>query len=391
MNQAVTGQGSNSATVRQCNERVILALLRRLGQASKSELARQAHLTQNTAGQIVKDLKQQNLVCLAGKRSGRRGQPATLLQLDPTGACSIGVEVGRGTLISLLVDFNGTVLKSRRHRRALPLPEEALRIVGEDIAILRRSLPPARKDRLAGIGLAMPNTLGNWQRELDLPEDTCSARDAFDFAGRLRAALGLPVLVENHGTAVAVAELFQDHGRDLDDFAVVYIGAVIARGLVLDGTYRRGITGHAGDIGSMPVASPDNLLSRASAAALIWHLQDNGVPVTNQAEFERIAATGSSLIEEWLDHCADVLINPLRSVASLLDLQTIVIDGTLPRPLIGQLVERLRIRLLVNVPNAMHRPVLKAGTFGRNAAMMGAAALPLHFHYRPRHDLLLAR
>src|SRR3712207_3062520 len=89
------GQGGNSAQVRHFNERVILTLLRRLGTASKADLARHARLTQNTAGQIVRELEGQRLVRSEGKRSGARGQPATILRLDPQGAYSVGVKLGQ--------------------------------------------------------------------------------------------------------------------------------------------------------------------------------------------------------------------------------------------------------------------------------------------------------
>jgi hypothetical protein len=41
----VTGKGSNSVQVRHYNERVVLDAIRRLGQASKADVARFAHLT----------------------------------------------------------------------------------------------------------------------------------------------------------------------------------------------------------------------------------------------------------------------------------------------------------------------------------------------------------
>ena len=66
MRNGATGQGSNSVQVRQYNERVILTLLRRLGEASKADLARHAKLTNNTAGQIVRDLEEQHLVRTGG-------------------------------------------------------------------------------------------------------------------------------------------------------------------------------------------------------------------------------------------------------------------------------------------------------------------------------------
>ena len=370
MNQAVTGQGSNSATVRQCNERMILGALRRLGQASKAELARQVNLTPNTAGQIVRDLEQQNLVCIAGKRSGLRGQPATLLQLDPEGAYSIGIEIERGTLVCLLVDFNGSVLKSRRHRWTLPLPAETLRIVREDIAILRRSLPPAGQTRIAGIGLAVPDTFAKWQRTLALPDAICTAWDTFDFAGRLSEALRLPVLAENHATAVAAAELCHGHGREFDDFAVVYIGGVIARGLVLDRGFRRGIA----------AGSPDII-----PADLIRQLGNDRVPPASDTIPESEPLAGSVAIRDWMELCIDSLIGPLLSMAGLLDLRAIVIAGTLPRPGLDDLVGRLRLRLLANWPGC---PDLRAGSISHNAASIGAAVLPLLCHYRPRHDLL---
>ena len=82
MQDAANGQGSNSVHVRQFNERVILTALRRLGSASKADLARYANLTNNTAGVIVRELEAQRLVRAEGKRSGQRGQPATLLSLN---------------------------------------------------------------------------------------------------------------------------------------------------------------------------------------------------------------------------------------------------------------------------------------------------------------------
>ncbi len=86
MNGITTGQGSNSVNLRLFNERVILTALRRLGSASKADLARHAKLTSNTAGVIVRELEAQRLIRTEGKRSGLRGQPATLLSLNAEGA-----------------------------------------------------------------------------------------------------------------------------------------------------------------------------------------------------------------------------------------------------------------------------------------------------------------
>ena len=402
MSVTLNGKGSNSGVVRQFNERIVLAALRRLGEASKADLARHVNLTQNAAGQIVRELAQQHLVRTAGKRTGQRGQPATLLRLDPRGAYAIGVKLGRRWVDSLLIDFSGTVLKARRHERAFPTPEQALRLIRDDVAHLRRAVPAAGRARLAGLGLALPYHLGAWRRELDLPQDVADAWNGFDLAARLRAMLDLPVIVENDGNAIAVAELFNGHGRELDDFAVVYIGTAIGGGIVLGGAYRAGATGNAGDFAVMPVAPsrlpsaprPDGptdiLLTRASLTSLIRHLRFHGVGAATAAELAQALAAHPALVAEWLEDCADALVSPLLSVAALLDLQAIVIDGNLPRTLLGQLLQVLQEKLARRVPEAGRAPVLRLGTIGPNAAALGAATLPLHMSYGPDQELLFA-
>jgi predicted NBD/HSP70 family sugar kinase len=399
------GQGGNSAVVREFNERVILTALRRLGEASKADLARHAGVTQNTAGQIVRELERTHLVRPVGKRAGARGQPATLLRLDPEGAYSIGLGLGRRSVDAVLIDFGGEPLATRRQERPFPLPEEALELALAEVEALRRSIPAGRRGRLAGIGLAIPYNLGCWRRELDIPSETYAAWNSFDLAGRLRAETGLPVFVENDGTAVAVAELFQGHGRELDDFACVHVGAAVGGGVVLGGEYRRGATGNAGDVGLMPVppsrlaTAPrpegplDVLLTRASVNSLIRHLRLAGgaEPIATRAGLDEAILARPDLVAEWLEDCADALVGPLLATARLLDVQAIVVDGDLPRALVERLAGRVAVLLAEASPEARDPPALRVGTAGRDAPAMGAAILPLHLSYGPTQQILFGQ
>ncbi|MBV9654495.1 MAG: ROK family protein [Acetobacteraceae bacterium] len=400
MSHAASGQGGNSIIVRQYNERVILSALRRLGEASKADLARQASLTQNTAGQIVRELELQKLVRSVGKRSGARGQPATMLRLDPDGAYSIGVKLGRRSTDALLVDFSGNVLEAHRQERVFPRPDEALNLVLAEIEALRGRIPITTHGRLAGVGLAMPYNLGSWRRELGLSRDLCAAWAEFDLAAELRKRLDVSVFVENDGTAVAVAELFGGLGREFDDFVSVFIGTAIGGGLVLRGECRQGATSNAGDIGLMPTSpsllasSPpperpsELLLTRASVGSLIRHLDANGVRAASRAELEAAISGHPALVGEWIEDCADALVNPLLSIASVLDVEAIVINGDLPPRLIDQLLRRLETLLAQAAPEARQPPKLRFGTVGRNAAALGAAILPFHFNYSPVQQIL---
>ena len=79
------GKGSNSVQMRQYNERVVLDAIRRLGQASKADVARYANLTPPAVAAIFEALEAAGYIALKGKRFGKKGQPSSLYSLDPEG------------------------------------------------------------------------------------------------------------------------------------------------------------------------------------------------------------------------------------------------------------------------------------------------------------------
>ncbi len=387
------GQGGNSVAVRHFNERRLLTVLRRLGEASKPDLSRQLNLTQNTVGQIVQSLEQQGLITSAGRRMGQRGQPATMLRLDAAGAYSIGIKLGRRSIDALLIDFTGIVLKSRRFERIDPEPPEAVQLALRGIRELRRALAPSRRDRLVGVGLALPVGQSCLSESL-VPPGLLQAWQPFDVAAEIGGVLDVPVFHEGNGTAVALAELFCGHGRALDDFLCVYLNSSISAGIVLNGDIRHGATGRAGSMQAIPVppapwpsrgsaaAGPARLFQRASGSALIHHLRANGVAVARAGDLHAVMRSHETLMSAWLQDCAEALAVPLLTMAGLLDVEAIILDGNLPRVLIEALLERLAPLLRSAGPQAPPPVALRLGSIGSQAAALGSAFLPLHSRHR---------
>ena len=387
------GQGGNSIAVRHLNERRLLTVLRRLGEASKPDLSRHLNLTQNTVGQIVQSLEQQGLITSIGRRMGQRGQPATMLRLDAAGAYSIGIKLGRRSIDALLIDFTGVVLKSRRFERTDPEPPEAVQLALRGIRELRRALAPSRHDRLVGVGLALP--VGqSCLSESHVPPALLRAWQSVDVAAEIGGVLDVPVFHESNGTAVALAELFCGHGRVLDDFLCVYVNSSISAGIVLNGDIRHGATGRAGSMQAIPVpaapwplqesaaAGPTRLFQRASGSALIHHLRANGIAVARAGDLHAVMHSHETLMSDWLQDCAEALAVPLLTMAGLLDVQAIILDGNLPRVLIEALFERLA-PLLRSADRQAPAPVaLRLGSIGSQAAALGSAFLPLHLRHR---------
>ena len=394
------GRGRNSVRLRRYNERLLLQILRRGGEASKADLARKTHLTSTAIGSIIQSLEQSDLIAFTGRTEGQRGQPATLIDLNPKGAFGIGVRLDRDSIETALLDFGGQILARRVHDRILPSPEETLALVLADIEAVLAAITPEERDRLTGIGVAQPFNLGAWLRELDLNNPDFHAWDEVDFPYELGEATGLPVFTENDGNAAAIAELFYGCGREFDDFIYVFMGPVIGCGVALEGDCLRGVTGNAGDIAVMPVppsrlasAHPpagrwDLLLSRASLNALTRHLRHAGVMVDSHADLERHIRAHHPAVEEWVEDCIDALTPALRSALAILYVPVVVFDADVDGGLVALLMRRLAQALAETAPEARGVPELVRGSFGSDAGAVGAASLPMFFSFSPRAEVL---
>ncbi len=396
--RSLTGQGSNSVLVGDFNERVVLTTLRRFGPASKTDLARLVGLTKNAAGVIVRKLEDGGLVRATGKRYGGRGQPATILEIDPGGAYSIGVRIDRDLVECVLADLNATIL-DRTLLEDLPEPEAALVHIAESVRRFKARLKPAEQRRLIGIGVAIPYNMGSWLGVLNLPVAKFRAWDAFDLKPALAQATGLPVFLENDGSAATVGELNRGRGREVRHFLYVFLGPAIGGGVVVDGDYLRGHQRNAGDISVIPVrpsslsSAPvtgrayDPLLSRASLNALIRHFAYRGHPMA-RTDLDSAIAALPDVFSEWEDDAIDALVAPVLAAMHLLDIGTVVLDGDLAGPVLDAFAAKLGAALAVSVSESRDPPEVLRGTLGRDAAAVGAASLPLHASFSPMRTVL---
>ncbi len=394
-----SGHGTNSVLVGDFNERVLLSTLRRFGPASKADLARRVGLTSNAAGVIVRKLEDGGLVRMTGKRYGGRGQPATLLELDPTGAYAVGVRIDRDRISSVLVDLQGEIL-ARAAIDGLPAPEEAIAALAEQVRGFRRGLGPRASRKVAGIGIATPYNFGSWLGELGLPSETLRLWDGYDVQGALALATGLPIVVENDGSAAAVGELLHGHGREYDDFLYFFIGPAIGGGVVLDGDYLRGLNANAGDVAVMPVGpsrlgsapargvSHMPLIGRASLSVLARHIRWRGGEAKSSLDLEGAIEQMPHAFAEWVEDAGEALAWPALTSSHLLDVDTVVIAGDLSTAHLRQLADHVTVKVGQMVAESRRPPRILVGSIGRDAGAVGAASLPFHVSYSPMRELL---
>lgn len=161
--------------------------------------------------------------------------------------CVIGINIEPSCLLGTVADLRGEPLRVEERQLHRHDPTTVVREIASLVRHLRASegLPEyivglgvdigGHVDTLAGNVVFSPNL--QWEHRFPLQD-------------RLHFATGLPTVVENDLTALAIyQQLFGRLGSERTNFAVILVSHGIGAGLVVDGDIIHGATGMAGEIG----------------------------------------------------------------------------------------------------------------------------------------------
>ena len=388
-------RGSSQGGLRQYNERVVLQAVRLHGPLPAAELARLTHLTAQTISLITKRLLDDGLLLKGEPQRGKIGQPAVPLSLNPDGAFAIGIKVGRRSVDVLLIDFIGAVRRRWSLEYRYPEPRQLLAEIGARLAELRHTMSPAHYERVQGIGVAVPLSLGGWQTLLDMPPAVAARWPAVDLRTEVAALTNLPVRQLKDTAAACVAELVAGRGRDIDSFLYIFVDTFIGGGLVLDSHLHAGAHGNAGAIGSMPLELsgprkvPAQLLSVASLQNLEQLFQRATLDITAVSDARALQAPWLEHTRRWLREAARVMAMAIGNAACLLDLQRVIVDGSFSRDLQVALQSAIEEAMDHYSWEGVTRPTVLCGAIGADAQALGGALLPLYANFAPDRDLFL--
>jgi hypothetical protein len=142
--QRLRPRGSNHVGMRQFNERVVLQSIRLNGSLPKAGIARLTKLTPQTVQVIIARLEADDLVRKLEPLRGKVGQPSVPMALNPDGAFSIGIKIGRRGMDLLLLDFTGQVRARLSLDYAFPDPDTLFAEIETRLRQLTHALPARR-------------------------------------------------------------------------------------------------------------------------------------------------------------------------------------------------------------------------------------------------------
>ena len=389
-------RGSNQQGMRLFNERIVLQAIRLHGAIPKADLARLTQLSTQTVSIIVDRLLDDGLLIKQDRVRGKIGQPSIPVSLNPEGAFSLGVQVGRRSMEVLVLDFVGKIRHQHVFQYDYPDPDEVLQHIASSLKTLRRKLG-VRWARVVGLGLSAPLFMNQWANLLGPQAAPAMAKwDGVDLRERVQAMTDLSVVFAKDTIAACAAELLHGHGQQLRSFLYIFVGTFVGGGLVLSGHLLPGERGNAGAIGSLPLGmaragyAQGQLLEKSSGWQLEQALIQAGLAPQLIHDDAITDPAYDALTQPWLHTAADALAMTITAATALLDLDVVVLDGSISRRLLQQLLLQTRKALEAYPLVGIVRPSrLEIGQVGAHARALGGALLPLHIQFFPDKDIFL--
>lgn len=310
----------------------VLGLLGTRGPTSRADMARALRISPATVTQVTRELIARGLVTELEQVKSQGGRPARLLGLVHTAGGAIGVKVTADHLAIVAARLDGTIETSATRPFDPDAPDALDRLagaIGEAVA--------SHEGRLLGVGVGIPGSVDSQDSGV-VNAPTLGWSEA-RVGAVLRAALGVPVLVENDVNTLAVAEAVYGAGREYSNYLVVTIGRGIGCGVVVDGSVFRGAGGGAGEIGHIPVDADDGPVCACGSRgcleacigerALVDQGRAEGVLTANQGIGElRAAADADHPAARAVYHRAGRLLGrTLAGVVHTVDPEVLVLLG----------------------------------------------------------------
>ncbi|MDN7182576.1 ROK family protein [Caballeronia sp. SEWSISQ10-4 2] len=351
---------------------MILDIVRRHQTISRAAISLETDLAQQSVHRLVEQLIGRGLL-QAGKavRNGR-GQPSPRIELVREAAYTIGVAVNTDSMAVCLADLGCHILEQVQIQTP-PMSRNASLISVNDAIeriLIRNNVP---RERLIGVGFAISGFFVADRRQVNAPEPL-QDWSLVDLAPILEDCFELPVWIENNATTAAIGESLLGAGLWARSFVYLSFNYGFGGGIVIDGKPYFGSHGNAGE---MMIYDEEETGRRPALQYLIKELRANGVDIDSVEDLRfRFDPTWPG-VESWIERTLPALDRVINSVAGLFDPEAIVFGGQLPVQLGRMLIERARFWEKHRYGVAPPRPKLVLGEANGNAAVIGAALVPL--------------
>ena len=406
-------RGTNLGRLGDFNQAVIFESIRRaVDGVSRVELAGSTGLSPQTISNVVRRLLDEGLVREDRTIVSGPGKPRTVLELEANRMVAIGIHLDPGVISVVMLNLRGEVLHSRRlDIPPVEVPEKTVETMAKTVEeiIVESGMPRAN---VVGVGVAAPGPLDR-ERGLMIDPPLLDGWKDVEVVEPLRRMLNLDVILEKDTIAASIAELWKGNDAARDNFILMYVGAGIGAGMVLNGEIHRGVSNNAGEIGHYStgvVAQPctcgrndclhaslafNHVAQKARAVGLTLTVPDDGNPeerAEGMSQIVKMADEGNENAASLMRECMGKVGQVAGQLCNALDVSQVIFGGPLWSEVGDYCLDG--VREIINerfTSKNVHGIEVRSSTLGPEAGAIGGACAVMDAALSPKAAALLLR
>ncbi len=279
----------------------------------------------------------------------------------------LSVDIGGSSVKYGIVNSNGELSE----RGSLPTPETLEGLYGLIEELFHQT-------GAEGIALSCPGAV-DCQTGYISGSSAVSYIHGPNIKADLSERLQTKVEMENDANCAALAEVWLGAAKSANDCCFVVCGSGIGGAVVKDRKIHHGAHLHGGEFGYMVInydAKHTDIWSHHSNVAVVKKAEKElGEPLDGKKLFD--GTETNAIYEKYADDFYTSMAVGMFNVQYMYDPEMIIIGGEISKraDILDQIERRMDL-LLVNIPEAHIRPVIRKSQFGNQANLIGAA-----YHY----------
>lgn len=349
---------------------------------------------------ILNELITEGAVVESGYASSTGGRRPLVYSLQPDLMYIVSVAMDQMIARIEMVDMNNNpVGEAKKVELVLPNNSNSLaevtRLIQEYIS--KSGIP---KSKIAGIGIGMPGFVDVTK---GINHSFLKTEKGKSIVSAIEDAVGVPVLIDNDSSLIALAELRLGAARHKQNAMVINIGWGVGLGMIVKGELFRGYNGFAGEFSHIPLFTNNKLCSCGKFGCLeteasllvvaekaVEGLKQGRLSVLKNLSLEHIedaaeaimdaALKGDQFAVELLSEAAYNIGRGVSILIHLLNPELIILSGR------GSIAGRLwltPVQQAINelcIPKIAENTKIDISSLGYRAELIGAAALVME-HY----------
>jgi predicted NBD/HSP70 family sugar kinase len=321
--------GSPWARLAPSTRRVALEVLLH-GPLARTELATRLDLSTASLTRITKPLVEGGVLHeLPDAATGVGGRPPQPLDIDPGLQHFVGIKLTGDTAHGVLTDLRAAIIASESLALGTTDPPDVVDV----LAAMVERLNSGATTPVAAVGVGLGGVVGEFSHVRRAP--FLGWRDV-DLGAMLRTRLGCPAAIANDLEALMEAEHWFGDGRDVEQFAVLTIGASVGGGVVIHDRLVTGPDAGIGLLGHFPIdplgpACPEGHRGCAHSMLSIESVQSHASLALGRhvgyAEILDLAAVGDPVAARIVGNAARGFGVLIAAVANIALPQRIILTG----------------------------------------------------------------